>query len=166
MVQFFLALLVALHAAFQARADAALEILALRQQLAVLKRKRPRPHLNAGDRLFWTALRRFWPRWSAVLLIVKPETVTAWHRAGFRLSWRCRSRARRGRPRITQELRDLIVGLADENPDWGAPKIHGELQHLGFAITERTVARYLRRIRRRGDPARKWLAFLQNHREV
>jgi hypothetical protein len=60
----------------------------------------------------------------------------------------------------------LIVRLAGENPDWGAPKIHGELQHLGFTITERTVARYLRRIRRRGDPERKWLAFLQNHREV
>ena len=164
MVQFFLALLVALRASFRARADTALEILALRQQLAVLKRKRPRPHLNAGDRLFWTTLRRFWPRWSDVVLIVKPETVIAWHRAGFRLYWRWRSRG--GRPRITQELRDLIVRLADENPDWGAPKIHGELQHLGFTITERTVARYLCRIRRRGDPERKWLAFLQNHREV
>jgi len=87
-MQFFLALLVALRASFQARADAALEILALRQQLAVLKRKRPRPHLNAGDRLFWTTLRRFWPRWSDVVLIIKPETVIAWHRAGFRLSWR------------------------------------------------------------------------------
>jgi hypothetical protein len=166
MVQFFLTLLVALHASFRARADTALEILALRQQLAVLKRKRPRPHLKAGDRLFWTTLRRFWPRWSDVLLIVKPDTVSAWHRAGFRLYWRWRSRSRRGRPRITQELRDLIVRLADENPDWGAPKIHGELQHLGFTITERTVARYLRRIRRRRDPERKWLAFLKNHREV
>ena len=71
MIQFFLALLVALRASFRARADAALEIMALRQQLAVLKRKRPRPHLNAGDRLFWTTLRRFWPRWSDVVLIVK-----------------------------------------------------------------------------------------------
>ena len=86
MLSCFLALLVALRAAFWIRADAALEVLAVRQQVAVLKRKRPRPLLNAGDRLFWTTLRRFWPRWSAVLLIVKPETVIGWHRAGFRLS--------------------------------------------------------------------------------
>ena len=63
-------------------------------------------------------------------------------------------------------LRDLITRLAKENPDWGAPKIHGERQKLGFTIAERTVARYLRRVMRRGDPDRKWLAFLQNHREV
>ena len=56
--------------------------------------------------------------------------------------------------------------MAEENPDWGAPKIHGELQKLGFVVSERTVARYLRRLRRRGDPSRRWLAFLQNHREV
>src|SRR5215472_8137183 len=166
MLQFLLALFAAVRALVQTRTDAALEILALRQQVAILKRKRPRPPLNACDRLFWTTLRRFWPRWSDVLLIVKPETVIAWHRAGFRLYWRWRSRARRGRPRITQELRNLIVRLADENPDWGAPKIHRELQQLGFTITERTVARYLRRIRRRGDPQRRWLAFLQNHREI
>ena len=73
---------------------------------------------------------------------------------------------RRGRPRITQELRDLIVRLAEENPDFGAPKIQEELQKLGFTIAQRTVARYLRRIPHRGDPKRKELAFLQNHREV
>ena len=56
--------------------------------------------------------------------------------------------------------------LAQENSEWGAPKIHGELQKLGFVISERTVARYLRRIQRRGDPAKKWLAFLHNHREA
>jgi len=166
MVHLFLAVLGALRVFFRSRSDTALEILALRQQVAVLKRQRPRPFLNSGDRFFWTTLRRFWPRWSNVLLIVQPETVVGWHRPGFRLYWRWRSRARGGRPRITQELRDLIVRLAEENPDWGAPKIHGELQKLGFNIAERTVARYLRRILRRGDPERKWLAFLQNHREV
>jgi transposase InsO family protein len=164
MFQLFLALLMALRTLFRTRADAALEILALRQQVAVLKRKRPRPALSACDRLFWTTLRRLWARWSDVLLIVKPETVVGWHRAGFRLYWRWRSHG--GRPRITQEVRDLIVRLAQENPDWGAPKIHAELQKLGFAIAERTVARYLRRLIRRGDPERKWLAFLQNHREA
>jgi putative transposase len=166
MLRFCLDALAALRAFLQSRADTSLEILALRQQLAVLKRQRPRPPLRTGDRLFWTILRRFWPRWSDVLLIVKPATVIAWHRAGFRFSWRWRSRSRGGRPRITQELRDLITRLAKENPDWGAPKIHAELQKLSFTIAERTVARYLRRVVHRGDPDQKWLAFLQNHREV
>ena len=132
MVQLFLAVLGALRVFFRCRSDTALEILALRQQVAVLKRQRPRPPLNSGDRLFWTILRRFWSRWTDVLLIVKPETVVGWHRAGFRLYWRWRSRPRGGRPRITREVRDLIGRLAKENPDWGAPRIHAELQKLGF----------------------------------
>jgi hypothetical protein len=73
---------------------------------------------------------------------------------------------RRGRPKITEDIRALIQRLVQENPDWGAPKIHGELLKLGFVVSERNVARYLRRMRRRGDPSKSWLAFLQNHREV
>src|SRR5215467_9126476 len=134
MLRFCLAALSALRVFLQSRADMSLEILALRQQVAVLKRQRPRPPLHTGDRLFWTILRRFWPRWSDVLLIVKPETVIGWHRAGFHYYWRWRSRSRHGRPRITQELRGLITRLAKENPDCGAPKIHAELQKLGFTI--------------------------------
>ena len=151
---------------FRSRSDTALEVLALRQQVAVLKRKRPRPVLNSLDRLFWTALRHFWSRWADVLVIVKPETVIGWHRAGFRLYWRWRSRPRGGRPKITAEVRVPICRLAQENPDWGAPRIHGELQKLGFVVSERSVARYLRRVRHRGDPGKRWLTFLQNHREV
>src|SRR6266516_3391169 len=77
-----------------------------------------------------------------------------------------RSRPRGGRPKISDEVRGLIRRLAEENPDWGVPKIHGELQKLGFVVSERSVARYLQRICRRGDPGKRWLAFLQNHREV
>jgi putative transposase len=164
--EFILSILAAIRVFLRSRGDTALELLALRQQVAVLKRKRPRPCLNRLDRLFWTTLRRLWPRWAEVLVIVKPETVVGWHRAGFRLYWRWRSRPRGGRPKITEEIRVLIRRMAEENPDWGAPKIHGEIQKLGFVVSERSVARYLRRIRRRGDPARRWLAFLQNHREV
>ncbi len=93
---------------FRGRADTALEVLALRQQVAVLKRQRPRPTLTCLDRVFWTTLRHVWPRWANVLLIVKPETVVRWHRAGFRLYWRWRSRRGRGRPRITEEMQTLI----------------------------------------------------------
>jgi hypothetical protein len=150
----------------RSRSDTALELLALRQQVAVLKRKRPRPTLNSRDRLFWATLRRCWSRWSDVLVIVKPETVIGWHRTGFRLYWRWRSRPKGGRPKISEEIRTLIRRLADENPDWGAPKIHGELQKLGLIVSERSVARYLQRILRRGDPGKRWLAFLHNHRDV
>jgi len=160
------AFLSAVRVFFRSRSDTALEVLALRQQVAVLKRQRPRPILNRLDRLFWTSLRRCWPRWAEVLVIVKPETVIGWHRAGFRLYWRWRSRPRSGRPKITEEIRKLIQRLAQENSNWGAPKIHGELLKLGFQISERTVARYLRRVGRRGDPAKRWRAFLQNHREA
>jgi transposase InsO family protein len=164
--ELILSMLAVVRVFFQSRAEAALEILALRQQVVVLKRKRPRPALNRLDRLFWTALRRCWSRWADALLVVKPETVIGWHRAGFRLYWRWRSGPRGGRPKITDEVRRPIRRMAEENAGWGAPRIHGELRKLGFAVSERTVARYLRRIRRRGDPGKSWLAFLENHREV
>ena len=167
MVEFILSFMAALEEMFfRRRSDTALEVLALRQQLAVLKRKRPRPVLNRRDRFFWTTLRRLWSRWADALIIVKPETVAQWHRAGFRLYWRWRSRPARGRPKVTEEIRLLIRRMAEENSDWGAPRVHGELLKLGFAVSERSVARYLRRVRHRGDPGNRWLAFLQNHREV
>jgi hypothetical protein len=134
---------------FRSRLDLSLEVLALRQQLVVLKRKRRRPVLSRLDRLFWIMLRSVWPRWSDVLAIVKPATVIAWHRRGFRLYWRWRSRRRSGRPRVSEEVRNLIRKMKLENANWGAPKIHGELVKLGFAVSERTVARYLRGLRPR-----------------
>ena len=123
-LHFILTLLAALRVYFRTRTDTALEVIALRQQVAVLKRKRPRPRLNSFDRLFWTTLRHLWSGWIDVLAIVIPDTVVAWHRAGFRLYWRWRSRSRGGRPKISEEIRVLIRRLAEENPDWGAPKIH------------------------------------------
>jgi putative transposase len=158
-------LLAAVSSVFRSRLDTGLEVLALRQQIAVLQRKRRRPSLNRFDRLFWMALRRLWPRWSQALVLVKPATVIGWHRAGFRLFWRWRSRVRRGRPKISKELRFLILRMARENTGWGAPRIHGELLKLGFLLSERTVARYLRGVRRR-DPGQRWRAFLHNHREA
>lgn len=120
---------------FRSRHDLGLELIALRQQLGVLQRKNPRPRLDRWDRLFWVALRRFWSRWAEVLIVVKPETVVSWHRAGFRLYWRFLSRRGPGRPRITSELHQLIQRMATENPLWGAPRIHGELLKLGFHVS-------------------------------
>jgi len=167
MVAFVLSILAALRVLLRSRGDTALEVLALRQQLAVLKRQRPRPSFRMIDRIFWATLRRLWSHWADVLVLVKPETVVAWHRAGFRWYWSWRCRACGGRPQIAAEVRALIRRLARENPDWGAPRIHGELQKLGFVVSERSVARYLQRMgRRRGDPGKSWLAFLENHREA
>jgi putative transposase len=161
------AVLAALRAFFRSRLDTSLEILALRQQVAVLKRKRRRARLTRIDRLFWITLRSAWSRWSDALVIVKPGTVSTWHRAGFRLYRRWRSRSRGGRPSVSDEIKKLIRRMRSENSGWGAPKIHGELLKLGFQISERTVARYLRRLRpRQRDSSQNWLAFLSNHREV
>ena len=159
------AILAAFAVFFRSRLDVSLEVLALRQQVAVLKRKRRRPLLSRLDRLFWIMLRSMWPGWSDVVAIVKPATVIAWHRKGFRLYWRWRSRQRGGRARITEELRGLIRNMRLENADWGAPKIHAELLKLGLHISERTVARYLQGLRpRTGKPDQRWKAFLANHR--
>jgi hypothetical protein len=91
MVDLLLALIAAGRVFFRSRADTALEVLALRQQVIVLKRKHPRPTVNRLDRVLWTWLQRVWPRWKDALVIVKLETVIGWHRAGFRLYWRWRS---------------------------------------------------------------------------
>jgi len=116
-VPVILALLASLRVFFRCRSDLALEILALRQQLAVFKRKQPRPGLTRSDRVFWVWLRGFWPRWKDVLSIVNPETVVGWHRSGFRLYWRCRSRSKKvGRPSLDSEMRALIRQMAQENP--------------------------------------------------
>jgi len=158
--QLILSFLVAIRVFFCSRSDTALEVLALLQQIAA------ETETAAADRLFWTTLRKLWSRWSDVLVLVKPNTVVGWHRAGFQFYWRWRSRPRGGRTQIKEEIRVLIRRLAQENQDWGAPKIYGELQKLVLVVSARSVARYLPRMRRRGDPSKSWLRFLQNHREV
>jgi hypothetical protein len=153
---------------FRSREDLVLENLALRQQLLALHAKRPRSRLGSIDKLFWVALRSLWTGWKKSLIVVQPETVVRWHRAGFRLYWTWLSRTRRivGRKPLTKELRDLISRMVTENPTWGAPRIHGELLKLGFDISGRTVSRWVKRANHGPDPARRWLSFLRNHREA
>ncbi len=161
-------LLVFVAGFFRARRDLLLENLALRQQLAVLKQKHPQSRFAAPDRLFWMVLRRLWSGWKQALLIVQPETVVRWHRAGFKLYWQwlSRKRIRPGRRATSKELRQLIFRMVAENHTWGAPRIHGELRMLGFDISERTVLRWMRKAPRNPEPARRWAAFLSNHREA
>jgi putative transposase len=153
---------------FRGRRKLLLENLALRQQLAVLKRRHPRPRLLAFDKFFWVLARRFWSGWKQALIVVSPETVVRWHRSGFALYRRAISKARRivGRKRISKEAKDLIFQMVAENSSWGAPRIHGELLMLGFDVSERTVSRWMTRAPRDSEQAKRWLAFLRNHREA
>jgi hypothetical protein len=140
-----------------------LESIALRHQIAVLQRSRTRrPRFRLWDRLFWVLFSRWWPQWRDSLIIVQPETVLRWRREGWTALWRYRSRGRwrGGRPRISSEVRDLIAQMARENFLWGAPRIHGELLMLGFAVSQATVSRYMpEQGKRRGQ---SWRTFLRN----
>jgi putative transposase len=152
----------------RARRGLLLENLALRQQLAALKRRNPRPRLDLLDKLFWVAIRRFWSAWQQSLIAVTPETVVRWYRGGFRLYWKLISKVRRpvGRRQTSKEVRELIFRMVVENPTWGAPGIHGELLMLSFEVSERTISRWMKRAPRDPEPAKHGLTFLRNHREA
>jgi putative transposase len=156
------ALLSALRSLFHSRAGLQLENLALRHQISVLHRSvRNRPKLSCADRFLWVSLSRIWPDWRSALVIVKTETVVAWHRKGFRLFWTWRVRhGQPGRPVVAREVRDLIRRMCRENPTWGAPRIHGELLKLGIDIGATSVSKYMGRSRR--PPSQTWRTFLQN----
>jgi putative transposase len=141
------------------------EILALRHQLSVLQRRDRgrRLRLNVADRLLWVWLSRLCSGWRSALVIVKPETVIAWHRRGFRQHWRWKSRHPQGRPSVSKEMIRLIHKMSVANPFWGAPKIHGELMKLGFEVSEATVGKYM--VRHRKPPSQTWRTFLANHAE-
>jgi len=144
---------------FRSRAELELEVFALRHQLAILRRQRPgRPRLCSIDRLLWVRLYRVWRRCLDVIVLVKSATVVQWHRQGFRLYWRWRSRP--GRRAVDHDIRRLIREMSYANPLWGAPRIHGELLKLGIEISQATVAKYM--LRRPRTPSPTWRSFLSN----
>lgn len=152
-----------LRNALRARAALQAENLALRHQLLVLHRsaRNRRLRLRGADRAFWVLLCRLWTGWHHSLRLVRPETVIAWNRKGFRLYWTWKSRAKQGRPAASQEIRGLIRRMSLANPRWGAPRIHGELLKLGINIGETTVAKYT--VRPRRPTSQSWKTFLKNH---
>jgi transposase InsO family protein len=147
----------------KSRAALQLEILALRHQINVLQRRKPkRPRLMSWDRFFWVWLMRLWSGWREALVIVKPETVIRWHREGFRLFWKWRSRRKTpGRPTLEKEIIKLIRQMSQDNPIWGAPRIHGELLKLGYAMAESSVGKYMAKLEK--PPSQTWRTFLDNH---
>ena len=161
------AILLWLRGVVSNRAELAAENLALRQQLSVLQRGGKRANVTQRDRIFWVWLSRLWGNWRSVLLIVQPSTVVKWHRQGFKLYWRWRSeQGKVGRPKTDVEIRQLIRQMCRENPTWGAPRIHGEIQKLGLEVSERTVSRTMPRRPANPDERQRWRTFLASHREV
>jgi putative transposase len=139
------------------------ENLALRHQLAVLKRSVKRPRIDDSDRVFWILMRRTFKQWKDCLHFVQPETVLCWHRKGFKYYWKRKSKPKtQGRPAIGWKLVHLIRRMSQENATWGAPKIQAEIAVLGHEVAETTVAKYMVR-HRNPESGQRWSTFLRNH---
>ena len=154
------AILRVLRSGLQSRSQLMLENMALRHQLTVLRRSVPRPRLRHSDRLLWMLLHRCWSGWERALLVIQPRTVIGWHRLGFRLFWRWKSRPRGGRPILNRELIMLIRRMWSSNPTWGSKRIQAELAKLGIAISDSTLRKYRPRGHRSNQ---RWTTFLHNH---
>ena len=151
-----------LRSVLRSRTELAAENLALRQQLAIMKETAKRPKLRPRDRVFWVWVSKLWSNWRSVLVTVQPATVVRWQHQGFKLYWRWKSRAKEpGRPPIWREIRDLVRRMCRENPTWGPPRIHSELQLLGYDVAETTVDKYMIRYRKPRSPRSR--TFLDNH---
>jgi transposase InsO family protein len=138
------------------------ENLALRHQLNILRRQAPRrTRLSNPDRLVFVWLYRLCSTVVDAVAIIKPETLIHWHRRGFRVFWRWKSRSRGGRPTVPTEIRELIREMTRANWLWGAPRIHGELLKLGIEVAQSTVAKYM--VKRPRRPGQSWATFLRNH---
>ena len=150
---------------FRSRASLEIEILALRHQLNIRRRRSSKkPTLSNIDRLIFTGLYGLAPHVLRALAIVKPETVIRWHRAGFRMYRRWKSKSCGGRPTVPSDIRQLICNISIANPLWDAPRIHGELLKLGIDVGQTTVAKYIARGRR--PPTQGWKTFLRNHADA
>jgi len=162
MIAFLSLLLHVLILPFKTQARLEAEIVLLRHQLNVLRRRIPsKPKLAVVDRLLFVWLYRLFPSVLNAVTIVQPETIIRWHRTGFRLYWRWKSRSRGGRPKVPLEIRRLIREMSLANRLWGAPRIHGELLKLGIDIAQSTVAKYMAKSGR--GRSQTWKTFLQNH---
>jgi transposase InsO family protein len=162
MIAFLSLLLHVVVSPFRTKARLEAEVILLRHQLNVLRRRVPsNPKLAVADRLVFVWLYRLFPSVLNTVTIVQPETVIRWHRTGFRLYWRWKSRSRGGRPKIPGEIRRLIREMSLANRLWGAPRIHGELLKLGIEVAQSTVAKYMARSGR--GRSQTWKTFLHNH---
>ena len=158
---------------FRSKHELAAEIVALRSQLALYqlqqeKRIMPQPRCTPSFRLTWILLKQFFSGWQDVLCVVEPETVIRWHRAGFRIFWRYKSRRKNGRPAVSVEMRRLIKKVSAENPLWSPERIHDQLIDLGFnPPSPNTIRKYLpKSTRDKSKSSQRWKTFIANHMDV
>ena len=161
MINILKTLLNSLLCFIKSRHQLELEIVLLRQQLNILKRKTKNPKLINSDRILISIIAKYLTNWKRSIIIVKPQTVINWHRKGFRLFWRWKSRKKLGRPGICPETKKMIREMSSSNQLWGAPRIHGELLKLGIEVSRATVRRYM--IKHRKPSSQSWRTFLNNH---
>ena len=135
----------------------------LRQQLIILRRQVKRPACTKTERMLLVLLASMVHTWKQALFIVQPETLLRWHRQGFKLFWRYKSRAASLAPRISQQTVDFIKEMARDNRLWGAERIRGELLKLGIRVCKRTMQKYMRDTRSPRQRGQTWATFLQNH---
>ena len=164
MISMFALAATAFRSLFRDRRALVLENLALRQQVAVYTRVQKRPRLASIDRVFWVWLSILWDEWKTPLILVKPETVIRWHRQGFRLYWRRKSRTNKvGRPKIPREHINFIRRMSADNPTWGEDKIFEELDlKFGIRHSTSTIRKYMVKHRSPGDQ-QTWKTFIKNH---
>jgi hypothetical protein len=150
---------------FKSRRRVEAENLFLRHQLNIaLRQAPPRLRLRGSDRALLVWMTRLWPSLIGAAQVVQPETILRWHRAGWKAFWRWKSQKRAGRPKIDRGLRDLIRRMSNENQQWGASRIHGELLMLGFEVAQSTVSKYM--VRGGTPPSQSWKTFLRNHAQA
>jgi transposase InsO family protein len=137
----------------------------LRQQLIILRRQVKRPDCTKTDRMLLVLLARMVRTWKQALFIVQPETLLRWHRQGFQLFWKYKSRAAARKSKITAEIVALIEEMARDNRLWGAERIRGELLKLGIRVCKRTIQKYMRQVRTTRPRGQTWKTFLRTHAE-
>ncbi len=145
------------------RRELVIENAVLRHQIVILRRKSPHPKLTAFDRLRLLVAAAVLPTWRRTVAIVQPETLLRWHREGFRMFWRRRSRPGNVERGVSAETISLIREMAAKNRLWGAERIRGELLKLGIKISKRTVQKYMRSVRERRGGGQRWATFVKNH---
>ncbi|MEP7285792.1 MAG: integrase core domain-containing protein [Chloroflexota bacterium] len=140
-----------------------LENALLRQQVIILQRGVKRPKVTNTDRRLLVLLASRLRTWRQALVVVKPETLLAWHRELFKLVWRQKSAVKMGRPPLTAEVVALIKRMAQENPLWGSERIRGELLKLNLHVAKRTIQKYIHQVRSPRPSTQNWRTFLHNH---
>ena len=147
---------------FKSKTKLQLEIIFLRKQLKILNRSNKKIQINIRDRLFFIFMKKIFNRWRESLIIIKPETIIRWHRKRFYQHLLEKRKEDAGRPRASKEVIKLIKQIANDNPMWGVPRIHGELLKLGYDISQATVWRYVPK-KEGGTNGQRWKTFLKNH---